>query len=257
MRTCRGDANHPAHRPVTIVARDKDRAGALASRVQASGLDARVVTAQDVHNAQLIVSATSARAPLLDRRLVPDDACVVAIGSHAADSRELDSTLVGRAQLVVEDTVVALRESGDLIIAIGQAVIAPASLVPMRDIITGQKPVDHHRPRVQELRDVLGRPGHRRGSAPRGLSIEAADAAVLRPGSGTCVGSVVLTALEQARGRRDGQDGDDDRQRLTDREIRDTGHRATTVDERHRVDMRRVQDQLDADEGEQDGQADA
>jgi ornithine cyclodeaminase/alanine dehydrogenase-like protein (mu-crystallin family) len=133
---------------VTIVARDQDRAGALASRVQASGLDARVGTAQDVHNAQLIVCATTARAPLFDGRLVPDDACVVAIGSHAADSRELDSTLVGRAQLVVEDTVVALREAGDLIIAIGQAVIAPASLVPMRDIITGQTPVDHHRPRV-------------------------------------------------------------------------------------------------------------
>ena len=58
------------------------------------------------------------------------------------------STLVGRAQLVVDDTVVALREAGDLIIAIGQAVITPASLVPMRDIITGQTPVDHHRPRV-------------------------------------------------------------------------------------------------------------
>jgi len=56
--------------------------------------------------------------------------------------------LVGRAQLVVDDTVVALREAGDLIIAIGQAVITPASLVPMRDIITGQTPVDHHRPRV-------------------------------------------------------------------------------------------------------------
>ena len=56
--------------------------------------------------------------------------------------------MVGRAQLVVDDTVVALREAGDLIIAIGQAVIAPASLVPMRDIITGQTPVDHHRPRV-------------------------------------------------------------------------------------------------------------
>ena len=56
--------------------------------------------------------------------------------------------MVGRAQLVVDDTVVALREAGDLIIAIGQAVITPASLVPMRDIITGQTPVDHHRPRV-------------------------------------------------------------------------------------------------------------
>ena len=148
---------------VTIVARDQDRAGALASRVQASGLDARVGTAEDMHDAPLIVCATTARTPVFDGRLVPDNACVVAIGSHAADSRELDSTLVGRAQLVVEDTVVALRETGDLIIAIGQAVIAPASLVPMRDIITGQTPVDHHR---REFSTAQGCPG-RTWSSPR------------------------------------------------------------------------------------------
>jgi len=133
---------------VTIVARDQNRAVTLASRVEASGLNARVGTAEDVHDAQLIVCATTARAPLFDGRLVPDDSCTVAIGSHAADSRELDSTLVGRAQLVVEDPVVALREAGDLIIPVGEGAIDPALLVPMRDIITGETPVDHHRPRV-------------------------------------------------------------------------------------------------------------
>lgn len=48
----------------------------------------------------------------------------------------------------MEDPVVALREAGDLIIPVGEGAIDPASLVPMRDIITGETPVDHHRPRV-------------------------------------------------------------------------------------------------------------
>ena len=101
-----------------------------------------------MHDAPLIVCATTARTPLFDGRLVPEDSCVVAIGSHTPERRELDSALVGRAQLVVEDTRVALREAGDLIIPIGQGVINPSSLVPMCDILTGQTPVDHHRPRV-------------------------------------------------------------------------------------------------------------
>jgi len=116
--------------------------------VQARGLDARVGNADDVRDAQLIVCATTARTPLFDGRLVPDDSCSVAVGSHEPDARELDSALIARAQLVVEDTAVALREAGDLLIPLGEGVIDPGSLVPMRDIIMNATPVDHGRPRV-------------------------------------------------------------------------------------------------------------
>ena len=133
---------------VTIVARDPGRAAALASRVQARGVEARVGHADDVRDAQLIVCATTARTPLFDGSLVPDDSLSVAVGSHEADARELDSALIMRAQLVVEDSAVALNEAGDLLIPLGEGVIDPASLVPMRDIITNATPVDHRRPRV-------------------------------------------------------------------------------------------------------------
>ena len=74
--------------------------------------------------------------------------CSVAVGSHEPDARELDSALIARAQLVVEDTAVALREAGDLLIPLGEGAIDPGSLVPMRDIIMNATPVDHGRPRV-------------------------------------------------------------------------------------------------------------
>lgn len=80
---------------VTIIARDQHKAGEFASRVQTSGLDARVGTANDVQDAELIVCATTAAAPLFDGALVPDDTCVVAIGSHTPDRRELDSARSG------------------------------------------------------------------------------------------------------------------------------------------------------------------
>ena len=133
---------------VTIVARNQERAGNLAARVSSSGIDARAGVADDVRDAQVVVCATTAREPLFDGSLVPNGCCTIAVGSHEADARELDSELVARSQLVVEDTAVALREAGDIIIPIGEGRIDAADLVPMRDIITGATPVDHGRPRI-------------------------------------------------------------------------------------------------------------
>ena len=133
---------------VTIVARNQERAGNLAARVSSSGIDARAGVADDVRDAQVVVCATTAREPLFDGSLVPNGCCTIAVGSHEADARELDSELVARSQLVVENAAVALREAGDLIIPIGEGRIAAAALVPMRDIITGATPVDHSRPRI-------------------------------------------------------------------------------------------------------------
>ena len=99
-------------------------------------------------DAKLIACATTAAAPLFDGALVPDGTCVVAIGSHTPERRELDYALVRRAQLVVEDTGVALREAGDPITATGQGAVDPHFLAPMRNIITGQAPVDSHQLRV-------------------------------------------------------------------------------------------------------------
>jgi ornithine cyclodeaminase/alanine dehydrogenase-like protein (mu-crystallin family) len=133
---------------VTIVARNQERAGLLTARVEVSGLPARVGTADYVRDAQVIVCATTAREPLFDGTLVPDDSCTIAVGSHEPDARELPSALVARAQIVVEDTAVALREAGDLIIPIGEGVVSAESFVPMRQIIVGATVVDRTRPRV-------------------------------------------------------------------------------------------------------------
>jgi ornithine cyclodeaminase/alanine dehydrogenase-like protein (mu-crystallin family) len=48
----------------------------------------------------------------------------------------------------VEDPATALREAGDLIIAIREGYADAAALLPMRDIITGVIPADRSRPRV-------------------------------------------------------------------------------------------------------------
>ena len=133
---------------VTIVARDQTRAELFAAQVTASGLPARVGTSLDVATAQLIVCATTARTPVFDGSLLPADCCVVAVGSHETDARELDSALLARSQVVVEDLATARREAGDVIIALAEGAIAPNELVALRDIVLGTVAITAERPRV-------------------------------------------------------------------------------------------------------------
>lgn len=125
--------------------RDTDATIAVARDL---GLAARAGVAEDVADASLIVCCTSAPTPLFDGALVPDHAVVVAMGSHEPEFRGLDSQLMGRAQVVVEDRATALREAGDVIQPVREGVLAEADLVNLCDLVTGGVQVDTSRPRV-------------------------------------------------------------------------------------------------------------
>jgi ornithine cyclodeaminase/alanine dehydrogenase-like protein (mu-crystallin family) len=133
---------------VSIVARDQGRSTTLVERLVSSGQEARVGDATDVRDAHVIICATTSRSPLFDGTMVLDDALAVAVGSHERDARELDSSLVSRAQVVVENPAVALREAGDLLIPISEGRFSESAMIAMRDIITGEVVVDRTRPRV-------------------------------------------------------------------------------------------------------------
>jgi ornithine cyclodeaminase/alanine dehydrogenase-like protein (mu-crystallin family) len=133
---------------VTIVARNQERAASAAAAVRASGIDAEVGTVEAIRDADVIVCATTATQPLFDGALVPDTACVLAVGAHAADAREVDSGLVARSQVVVESVPVALREAGDVMIPVAEGRLSPGALTGMRDLVTGAVPADWSRPRI-------------------------------------------------------------------------------------------------------------
>lgn len=99
-------------------------------------------------SADVVVCATSARSPVFDSALLRDDAVVVAVGSHEPDARELDSALLGRACVVVEDVDTALREAGDVVLAIAEGTLSSADLLPMRDVMTGAIEAPTDRPLV-------------------------------------------------------------------------------------------------------------
>lgn len=103
---------------------------------------------QALRSADVVVCATSAREPVLDTALLRDDAVVVAVGSHEPDARELDAALLGRSTVVVEDVATALREAGDVVLAITDGALTAADLVPMRSVVTGRTTVPADRPMV-------------------------------------------------------------------------------------------------------------
>jgi ornithine cyclodeaminase/alanine dehydrogenase-like protein (mu-crystallin family) len=115
----------------THLVRDPSRTPLAAVRLGSADAEAAL------RAADVVVCATSARSPVVDSSLLRDDAVVVAVGSHEPDARELDAALLGRATVVVEDVATALREAGDVVLAIAEGALTADDLVPVRDVVTG------------------------------------------------------------------------------------------------------------------------
>lgn len=81
--------------------------------------------------AGLVICTTTARQPLFDAQLINPCAVVVDVGSHEPDARELPAALLGRSTVVVEDIATALRECGDVVMAIAEGELSAQDLVPM------------------------------------------------------------------------------------------------------------------------------
>ena len=138
---------------VTVVGRNRDAAHACARQVAGLGLACDVATDRGateaaVRRAGLVVCATSSATPVIDGDWVADGACVVAIGSHEPDRRELDEALLGRSLVIVEDVATALREAGDVIMAIDHGALEASDLRSLRDLVRGRVARATDRPNV-------------------------------------------------------------------------------------------------------------
>ncbi|MCP1386759.1 ornithine cyclodeaminase family protein [Corynebacterium sp. TA-R-1] len=88
--------------------------------------------------ADLVITATSATAPIVSAKQLREDAIVVAMGAHTADTRELAGDVFEGATVIVEDIAVALREAGDVIQAIDEGFICRTDLVGLKDAVRMQ-----------------------------------------------------------------------------------------------------------------------
>ena len=73
---------------------------------------------------------------------------MVAIGSHEPDAREVDERLVARATVVVESRARALREAGDVILALRRARSPRPTCTTSAELVRGEVRVRTDRPRL-------------------------------------------------------------------------------------------------------------
>jgi ornithine cyclodeaminase len=69
-------------------------------------------------------------------------------GDRFSCARELDARLLGCASVVVEDVATALREAGDVILAIPDGTLKPADLLHKRAVMTGAVELPTDRPLI-------------------------------------------------------------------------------------------------------------
>lgn len=101
-------------REVRVVSRTRASATALVAELE--GVSASVV--DDPHRAidgaDVIIAATSSSTPLFDGSLVAPGTHVTGVGSFTTEMREVDTALVTRARVVVDQREAVLAEGGDI-----------------------------------------------------------------------------------------------------------------------------------------------
>jgi ornithine cyclodeaminase len=127
---------------VDIVSRSSGQG--LAALARQLGLQVRVCEAHDaLRDADLVVTATRAGAPLFDGTWVAPGTFVVAVGSSKPDTRELDDALLRRTSaIMVEWREQAFLEAGDLLLAAPDT-LATKPFIELGDALDGRAQVRH------------------------------------------------------------------------------------------------------------------
>jgi ornithine cyclodeaminase/alanine dehydrogenase-like protein (mu-crystallin family) len=134
-------------RPVALVkcySRTPDRREQFAQEMVRE-LGAEVVAVDSAREAvdgvDIVVTATTAREPVLQGEWLQPGMHINAIGSNWAHKQELDIPAVARCQrIAVDDLEQARQEAGDLIAAVAASAVGWDAVVELAQIVTGRTP---------------------------------------------------------------------------------------------------------------------
>lgn len=109
-----------------VWSRTAEHARALASEASAPfAVDAVASAEEAVRGADVVVTATSSREPIVEREWLEPGAHVNAVGSSIPTARELDAETVAAASLFADTRESMLNEGGDYLLAVSEAGIGP------------------------------------------------------------------------------------------------------------------------------------
>jgi len=100
---------------------------------------------QAVRKAQIVVTATFAKEPVLAAEWIAPGAHINAMGSNQARRREIPAELVRQANWIVVDSIEQARmESGDLLMAFDDKDWSSSRLVELKDVVSGRTQTRTH-----------------------------------------------------------------------------------------------------------------
>ena len=94
-----------------------------------------------VRGADIIVTATTSREPVVSREWISAGTHINAIGTYSFNAREIDTETMVAASLFVDRRESALNEAGDYLIAAREGAIGPDHIrAELSDVVTGAHP---------------------------------------------------------------------------------------------------------------------
>jgi len=109
-------------RRVSVFSRKSDKRESFAAKARAAfGIEATAAASAEecVHDAQIVITATYSKDPVLESDWIDGGAHVNAAGSNQFNRREIPTELVRRASLIAVDSLEQARtEAGDLLLAV-------------------------------------------------------------------------------------------------------------------------------------------
>ena len=129
-------------RDVAVMGRSREKMDQYKQDMETDGF--RVETTSDAAEVgatcDLIVTTTPATSPLLLADQIGSGTHITAVGSDTSEKKELDAAILGKADLVVADSISQCLERGEIFHAIRERTIERSDLVELGDILSGRQP---------------------------------------------------------------------------------------------------------------------
>jgi len=131
-------------RRVRVAGRTPEKAKAMVDEI-AGWLDATIEPCHDVEaavrDADIVVTATSSREPVIRREWIADGAHLNLVGSSVRTAREADGATMAAGHLFVDRRESTVNESGDYLLAIEEGAIGPDAIrAEIGEILIGHHP---------------------------------------------------------------------------------------------------------------------
>jgi len=122
---------------ISLFARNPATADTAISRLLSEGFDATLGDSEQLANADIVVTVTSSTQPLFAEKDVKANVIIAAVGSHTPNSRELTGELMASGSVYVESRDSALREAGDVVMAISEGNLSDRGLRELKELFEG------------------------------------------------------------------------------------------------------------------------